>query len=503
LGAAMACAATAHSAQASPKSPQAFQAEFAKALSKNPRLTPLKGIQEDLFTDQLRIEGRMPKSLTGRFYRNGPGLFERGDQRYQHWFAGDGMVQQFVLDGQAVQHRGRFVQTSKFKKEAAAKQFLLPAFGSNIAASERVTGPDSMNVANTNVIEHNGRLLALWEGGSAYELDPQTLATRGPVTWKDGWAQMPFSAHPKVDRDGHLWNIGGGATGFVVYHLGPDGKLISAQTTKLPIDPLRSGGMIHDMAVTQSYLVVPIPPVVIRWQLIAQGLLGDDVMGITPNEPLRVWVAPKDNIAAARIFELPPEMVFHVGNAHEEGGELVLSYIGGGLTNFLSGAAVDVMRGATTIENTAQLRVARLNLATGKASATTFETNCEFPRVNPRFVGLNARWAVTPAGWRTGAHQAPGSPPAFHGVQLQDMRGGAVQRFDYGPNMTPEEHLIVPKPGASGELDAWVLGTAFDVSSQRTCVNVFEAKNLADGPIARAWLPYWLPLGFHGNFTAA
>jgi all-trans-8'-apo-beta-carotenal 15,15'-oxygenase len=43
----------------------------------------------------------------------------------------------------------------------------------------------------------------------------------------------------------------------------------------------------------------------------------------------------------------------------------------------------------------------------------------------------------------------------------------------------------------------------FDVARQQTFGTVFDALNLAAGPIAIARLPYWAPTCFHGNFTAA
>ena len=59
----------------------------------NPKLTFLRGLQgQDIQIAQARIVGKLPPSLRGNFFRNGPGLFERGDQRYHHWFDGDGMV---------------------------------------------------------------------------------------------------------------------------------------------------------------------------------------------------------------------------------------------------------------------------------------------------------------------------------------------------------------------------------------------------------------------------
>lgn len=83
-----------------------------------------------------------------------------------------------------------------------------------------------------------------------------------------------------------------------------------------------------------------------------------------------------------------------------------------------------------------------------------------------------------------------------------DVQTGRVERFDYGADAVVEEHICVPKPQASGERDAWLVGTTFDARRQVTVVNVIDARHVADGPIARAALPYKLPLGFHGNFTA-
>ena len=485
--------------------PTIFKSEFAAAVAKHPHLTPYRGMTSDLACEALSIEGRLPAALRGRFYRNGPANFERGNERYQHWFDGDGMVQQFTFDGGKVSHRGRLVRTAKFKSESEAGRFLVPAFGTGIAPQTRVSGPDAMNTANTNVIEHGGRVLALWEGGSAYALDPLTLETRGPVTWQEGWAQMPFSAHPKLDPQGNLWNFGNGGSTLFVYQIDASGKRVKTQTAKLSIDRTKAGGMSHDMAITERYLVVPIPPVTIHFDLMAQGKTGAEVMRTHESEPLRIWVAPKDDASKGRIFELPHEMVFHVGNAFERvgpsGTEIVLNYVGhrgGDESNFLSGTAVAVMRGAEVPADTARMRTMTLNLSTGQASTTSFDdVSEEFPRLDPRFIGGDARFVLTPASWRPGV-----KGHGFHGLQVRDVRSGKTSRFDYGDDFTVEEHVVVARPGSSREFDGWIVGTAFDAKTQRTCVSVFDATNIGNGPMARAWLPYWLPLGFHGNFTA-
>lgn len=197
-------------------------------------------------------------------------------------------------------------------------------------------------------------------------------------------------------------------------------------------------------------------------------------------------------------------MVFHVGNAYERssanGTEIVLNYVGSRDENFLTGAAVAIMRGEHSSSGDARMRTATLNLATNKATTTSYEELPEeFPRLDPRFIGMNARYVLTPTSWR----KSSTTETSFHGIQVRNVDSGKTMRFDYGDDFTVEEHIVVARPGGSRELDGWVVGSAFDAKSQRTCVSVFDATNINNGPLARAWLPYWLPLGFHGNFTQA
>jgi all-trans-8'-apo-beta-carotenal 15,15'-oxygenase len=57
------------------------------------------------------------------------------------------------------------------------------------------------NVANTNVIYWGGRLLALWEGGLPYKLDPKTLRCDDKEYTLRGLLKKgeTFTAHPRVD----------------------------------------------------------------------------------------------------------------------------------------------------------------------------------------------------------------------------------------------------------------------------------------------------------------
>jgi all-trans-8'-apo-beta-carotenal 15,15'-oxygenase len=474
--------------------------DFAAAAAKDPLLTPLYGVS-DITGDrdaEARLLGRWPAELRGRFYRNGPALYERAGQRYHHWFDGDGMVQQYRIDGGRVAHRGRLVRTAKLQQEREAGRFVVNALGTAIPGQPPASGPDSFNTANTNALEHAGRVLAMWEGGSAYAMNPDDLATQGAVTWRGDLAQLPFSAHPKLDPQGHLWNIGSAGRKLVAWHVDPAGRLAKVQVTDSPFP----GGMAHDMAVTERHLVVPLPP--LKLDFMAPTVGGRRRFALSPGEPLRVLVMQKDDVARQRVFELPAQMVFHLGNAHETAdGEIVLSFVGAPDAWFLDEGAVAMMAGRASGGGRSDAFVARLNLASGQARLERLpgsDGGVEFPRIHPQRVGLAAKHVVFGAAWA----QGPGRQHAlFHGLQMLDMDSGRVRRFDYGADAIVEEHVIVPRPGGRGELDAWLLGTTFDARRQATVLNLLDAARIEDGPVAQAVLPYWLPLGFHGNFTAA
>jgi carotenoid cleavage dioxygenase len=470
---------------------------FDDAVKGQPWLKPFKGVtDQDLRCDALALSGTWPAEFRGRFYRNGPALNERDGQRYHHWFAGDGMVQQFSFNGGArptVRHLGRLVRTPKLVAEQKAGKFLFSAYGTKIESDEPTQGPDSFNVANTNAIEHAGQVLAMWEGGSAFALNPDDLSTLGPVTWQEGLAQMPFSAHPKLDAKGHLWNFGSAGANLVVWHVDAMGKLVRAQIGDTPYP----GGMAHDAAMTERYIVLPLPPVKLRF---GEDAAAGKAFVYEPKEPLRILVMTKDDIAQRRVFELPSQMVFHVGNAHERAdGSIALSFVSSPTPDFVMHGASTLLAGHPASFGGSSTQLAVLDMRSGKVHVEGMGDRVEFPRVHPMRNGLATRYLLTAATWATRSD----TPPWFHGLQLRDIESGRAQRYDYGPGTVVEEHIVVPKPGAQGELDAWLLGTSFDIARGVTRVNLLDARHIADGPVAQATLPYWLPYGFHGNFTAA
>ena len=69
--------------------------------------------------------------------------------------------------------------------------------------------------------------------------------------------------------------------------------------------------------------------------------------------------------------------------------------------------------------------------------------------------------------------------------------------------MLAEEHVFVPRRAPRTEDDGWLVGSFLDSTRGLSGVAVFDARRVGDGPVARAWLEYPLPLALHGQFTPA
>lgn len=469
---------------------------FAQGLAREPWLAGWKSVSaESLGPTAATIEGRWPKPLAGTLYRNGPAWFERAGQRYRHWFDGDGMLHAWRLRDGAVEHRARMVATSKFTREQQAGRFLLPTAGTTIAAAVPIRNNDDANTANTAVFRFDGRLFALWEGGSAWELEPDSLRALGPVSWREDLVAAPFSAHPLVERDGSLWNFGSlnllGGSGLLLWHIGADGKLI--RTAQLPLD---APGYLHSFAMTPRYLIFVLMP-----YRLEQGAASAffERLRFHNEQPCRIAVVPKDALDAPRWFEVEFGGAYHYADAHERNGELAVQLVRHRDLAHMRSPMAAAMRGERGDGPTAsELTSLRIDLARGRARwEASGPRGIEFPIFDGRHT------ASTPARVYAPIEFAPSGTPYFNGIAAIDAARGRHVAHRYGADVLAEEHLFVPKPGSRRVGEGWLLGTLLDAKRGRSGLAVLDAEHVGDGPLAQAWLPDTFPLGFHGWFAAA
>ena len=466
---------------------------FHAALARDPSLAVYADIEGEQAGEAL-VKGRLPADLHGHFFRNGPGRFERGGERHHHWFDGDGFAQRWTIAGGKVTHRGRFVETERYVEESRAGQFLVPAFGTMVRR-RGVRGNDAMNAANTNLLPLNGHLYALWEGGSATEIDPDTLATLGIKTWHEDLQAMPFSAHPKADPSGGLWNFGvaPGADRLALYRIGADGQLLRSVVLEVP-----QLNFVHDFVVSARHLIFLVPPYDFSEDRSLSLAARHIWAGSGPQaRPMRAVVVAKDTLSVRQVFELPPRMVFHLGNAWEDGACTRLDAV---LHRGDALAGLGALMGGERQPNDptrSELVQIRLDYASGQATSSRLFGAGEFPRVMPQRVGSRHRRLALLSSGRSNRALV------LDTVNLVDTDSGKADSYRFGAGWQVEEHILVPRRHARSEVDGYLVGVVQDTRSGTSVLTVFDAARIAAGPLALAKLPYRTPHCFHGNFLPA
>ncbi|MGW4244778.1 carotenoid oxygenase family protein, partial [Nocardia sp. NPDC004722] len=138
-------------------------------------------VTEEVTAHELPCTGTIPENLTGWYLRNGPNPKAANSK---HWFLGDGMVHGVRIEGgRAASYRNRWVRTSTFTDGATG----IDALGNRDFTA---------GVANTHIIRHAGRTLALVESSLPYEMTSE-LVTLGPHDF-DGKLTTAMTAHPKT-----------------------------------------------------------------------------------------------------------------------------------------------------------------------------------------------------------------------------------------------------------------------------------------------------------------
>jgi carotenoid cleavage dioxygenase-like enzyme len=439
--------------------------------SESPFLTgafaPVFDERDDL---ELAVVGKIPQDLHGVFMRNGPNPQFLPDAHYAYPFDGTGMVHAIYLEDGRARYRNRWVRTLEFTQERSAGHRL---FNSSFSP------PPHADLANTNIIRHGGKYLALYEGGIPYEIN-KDLETAGAFTY-EGMLPSVMSAHPKQDpKTGELLALAYSLKAATLTYLRADraGQLDRAFTFQAPW-----AAMVHDIAITEHHLVAFVCPLVFEhskpgppasWQ---------------PQRNTRVLIIPRDarSEAEARWFEVPPFFQFHVVNAFAEHNriELVVPWYD----------SYSLTHPAPRLE----LHRLVLNIDSGKFEDQMIDSQpCEFGRVNEAHLGRRAQFGYV--GLRD---PRPGEKPqigAFESFARYDLVSGAKTVHQFPAGVTVCEPVFVASSRRRTEDDGYLLSFAHDANSNRGLFVILDARDVSAKPLATVQLPRRVPAGLHGSW---
>lgn len=468
-----------------------------KPFPRHPQLTgnyapmPMEGEAHDLV-----VRGDLPAELNGTLFRIGPNPQYPPRDRNHHWFAGDGMVHSFRFREGRASYLNRWARTPKFLAERAAGEALFGTFGNPMTTDPSVVGQDS-GLANTNIVHHAGRLLALEEAHPPFEMSTEDLSSIGYHTFGDRMTGGKMTAHPKIDPEtGEMlffgYSTGGYFTDRMTFHvIDAAGQVTRAETFTTPYS-----AMVHDFFVTRTHVIFPVLPLT---GSLERAMKGQSPFAWEPDKPGWLGVLRRDaGIETLKWIEVPACYVFHVLNAHDDdGGNIVadvMKYDAAPLFPLADGTPGDPTEATSTLWRWT------VNGPEGGFSERQLDDRPgEFPRIDDRHAGLRHRhgWFGAVEQRRSGDR---GVWTEFVHVDLETERRSI---WTDGPDTHLSEPVFVPASAASEEGDGWILGTAYRAAENRSDLLVFAATDIGQGPVATVELPHRVPHGFHGNWVDA
>ncbi|CAI4214038.1 unnamed protein product [Parascedosporium putredinis] len=421
---------------------------------------PLQVSRVECDVTELETSGEIPKEINGTFYRvqpdpQFPPMYEEDVN-----FSGDGNVTAFVFRDGHVDLKQRYVRTDRFKAERESRKALFGKYRNPYTDSEMVKGI-IRTVSNTNVYFWRGALLASKEDGPPYAMDPKTLETTGRYDFE---GQMKAPASRRTPRSTRI---------RVRWWLSHTRRAKTQESWyKAPFC-----GMIHDCALTKNYLILPMTPIVADLERIKKG---GNHWAWDPTKDQCYGIVPRKGGKPEDIVWLRAENGFHghVAGAYEdENGHIVCDLTVADGNVFFWWPPDDAGDGA--VQKSMPQR--------------------------QRLISDTFRWVFDPKSpTDTRVTPAPMRAPAgglWNVIGHYNWDTGAKDEYFAGPTCTFQEPVFVPKAEDSPEGEGYLMTLLNHLDVQRNDLVIFDALDLAKGPVAALHLPVRMRMGLHGNFV--
>jgi carotenoid cleavage dioxygenase-like enzyme len=409
--------------------------------------------------NEMTVTGEIPTDLDGVYIRNTHNQAQQPTGIY-HPFDGDGMLHAMRFRDGTCEYRNRFVRTTGFLAEQGAGKSLWPGLLQPQEYQRRGWGAmgSMKDNAGTDVIAHAGHVIA-----SHYKVDNET----GEMIFFNYPEKAPFMNYGVVNREDRLVHY-------------------------VPIE-LPGARWPHDLGMTKNYSILHDLPFFFDADALAQGA---HKLTFHADLPARFGVIPRHGRSEdVRWFEASPCFVMHLGNCYEDGDWVVQDgCIWDDPVHPPVGDPSDVYgKIARQLDKHAthtHLYRWSFNMVTGQVREEVLDDEVtEFPIVSNDYVGRQYRYSYnslfTPGHW------------LMSGIKRYDVQTGAMTRYEYGDQRYGSEPCVALRENYTAEDDGYVITFVNDMAEDTSECLIFEASDIAAGPVCSIVLPERISAGTH------
>lgn len=447
-----------------------------------------------------RIDGTIPEYVRGNYYLNGPAQFIQGNFKYRNWLDGDGMVCTLRFSDGEVHFTNRFVATPKRMEEAEAGKPIYRMFGTAFEGDRLKRGIGTESPANVSIYPFGDQLLAFGEQSIPFELDPDTLETKGTYTFNGRLNDItPFSAHPKIDPDtGDLFNFGISFSptnpSVTLYRFDSDGEMIYRKRSRIDY-----ACTTHDFGISQSYCIFYFCPYVLNIQLLtAEGLATIDALKWMPELGSQLRLFSRETGDEMQTISFGSRYCLHLSNCYEEDGLLIVDVIEHDSTLYDQYQVIPNL-----FETASKGGPVRYVIDPDKGEVVSrheieYYVAPDFPAYDPRRFtkSYNDMWML---GISTAGEEGRKFLDQLVHVEWNEKKVRDVYK-------APPRHYLGGEPvfigNPASESEGLIICQQFDAEAEQSSFLIFDAYHVGNGPIATIHLENPLHLGFHACFEA-
>ncbi|NWH41071.1 BCDO2 oxygenase, partial [Chloropsis hardwickii] len=276
------------------------------------------------------IKGHIPKWIHGNLLRNGPGKFEFGNDKFNHWFDGMALLHQFQLAHGTVTYRSRFLQSSSHLRNSQQNRIVASEFGT-------LAMPDPCKSLFGRFLSRfePPRKRASVKNDKGSEISLEELV----VDWSKFIAVNGATAHPHYESDGTTYNMGNSygkhGSSYNIIRIPPQesghGDTLEGAKVLCSIPPRDRAkpSYYHSFGMTENYIVFIEQPLKLNLlKIISSKLRGKAICDGISWEPQHNTYFHVVNKHTGEVVPgqwcSRPFVTFHQINAFEERGCVVL-----------------------------------------------------------------------------------------------------------------------------------------------------------------------------------
>ncbi|KAL7836289.1 hypothetical protein AOLI_G00275730 [Acnodon oligacanthus] len=518
-----------------------------------PLVTSVEETPEPILTV---IKGNIPSWINGSFLRNGPGKFEFGESRFNHWFDGMALMHRFhICDGQ-VTYSSRFLRSDSYVQNLEKNRIVVSEFGTlampdpckNIFAQffSRFQIPKATDNAGVSFVKYKGDFYVSTETNYMRKINPQSLETKQKVDWSQYIAVNAATAHPHYDREGATYNLGNsyGRQGYF-YNIirvprgegGTDGADLNGAEIlcSIPAASSRKPSYYHSFAMSENYVIFieqPIKLDLLKFMLYrVLGKSFQEVMSWEPQlETVFHVVDRRTGQLSKTRYYTTAMFTLHQINAYEDNGYLIMDMCCGEDGKVIGDLTLENLKAAgeeldkfynslcTNLpwryvlplevkeEEPNDQNLINLPNTTATAVKTTTGVFCTHENLynddlleygGLEFPQINyTHYNARPYRY----FYACGFGHVFGDSLLKmDLEGKKLKVWRH-PGLFPSEPVFVPAPDAKDEDDGVVMSVVVTPRERKSSfLLVLNAKTFTE--LGRAEVPVDIPSGTHGLFN--